>query len=29
VAVIYFAMCWPLSIAAKRLERRFANVQAR
>ena len=29
VAAIYFAMCWPLSIAAKRLERRFANVQAR
>jgi polar amino acid transport system permease protein len=29
VAVIYFAMCWPLSIAATRLERRFAGNQAR
>lgn len=29
VAVVYFALCWPLSLAAKRLERRFALATAR
>jgi polar amino acid transport system permease protein len=29
VAAIYFVLCWPLSIAATRLERRFAAAQAR
>ncbi len=29
VAAIYFVLCWPLSLAASRLERRFATAQAR
>jgi len=29
VAAIYFAMCWPLSLAARRLERKFAHATAR
>jgi polar amino acid transport system permease protein len=29
VAAIYFAMCWPLSLAARRLERKFAQATAR
>jgi polar amino acid transport system permease protein len=29
VAAIYFALCWPLSLVAARLERRFATANAR
>ena len=29
VAAIYFAMCWPLSLLAGRMERRLASAQAR
>ena len=29
VAVFYFILCWPLSIAARRMERRFSRATAR
>ena len=29
VALVYFAICWPLSLVARHMERRFARIAAR
>lgn len=29
VAAVYFALCWPLSLLARRMEHRFANIAKR